>query len=308
METADFSVWSVLIAVIGGAIRVSTPYLFVSLGETLTEKSGRVNLGLEGVLVMGAMSGYATAVLTGEPWLGVLVAGCAGAALSLVHAVVCNLPRVNDIAVGIALFIFGTGLAFFLGKPFINPSAPRLPDIDLGWWSSSPQVQSALKINMLFIVGFLLALFLSWALKTTRWGLVLRTVGDSEEAADALGYNIPRVRMLGTVAGGFLSGIGGSYLSLYFPGTWNEGLSSGQGLMAVALVIFARWDPVRCFYASLLFGGATALGPALQTVGITQNYYLYGAAPYFLTLAVLIYSSSPQKALEGAPGEVSINR
>lgn len=308
MEPSDFSFWSVVLAVIGGAIRVSTPYLFVSLGETITEKSGRVNLGLEGVLVMGAMSGYATAVITGEPWLGVLVAGCAGAALSLVHALVCNLPRVNDIAVGIALFIFGTGLAFFLGKPFINPSAPRLPDIGLGWWSTSPKVQSALQINLLFIAGFVLAVFLSWALKSTRWGLVLRTVGDSEEAADALGYNILRVRMVGTVAGGFLAGVGGSYLSLYFPGTWNEGLSSGQGLMAVALVIFARWDPVRCFYASLLFGGATALGPALQTVGVTTNYYLYGAAPYFLTLAVLIYSSSPQKALEGAPGEVSINR
>lgn len=308
MEATDISWWSVVIAVFGGAIRLSTPYLFVSLGETLTEKSGRVNLGLEGVLVMGAMSGYATAVLTSEPWLGVLVAGCSGALLSLIHAVVCTLPRVNDIAVGIALFIFGTGLAFFLGKPFINPSAPRLPDIELGWWSTSPQVQSALQINMLFVIGFLLALFLAWALKSTRWGLVLRTVGDSEEAADALGYNIPRVRMIGTVSGGFLAGVGGSYLSLYFPGTWNEGLSSGQGLMAVALVIFARWDPVRCFYASLLFGGATALGPALQTVGITSNYYLYGAAPYFLTLAVLIYSSSPNKALEGAPGEVSINR
>ncbi len=308
MEATDISWWSVVIAVFGGAIRLSTPYLFVSLGETLTEKSGRVNLGLEGVLVMGAMSGYATAVLTSEPWLGVLVAGCSGALLSLIHAVVCTLPRVNDIAVGIAVFIFGTGLAFFLGKPFINPSAPRLPDIELGWWSTSPQVQSALQINMLFVIGFLLALFLAWALKSTRWGLVLRTVGDSEEAADALGYNIPRVRMIGTVSGGFLAGVGGSYLSLYFPGTWNEGLSSGQGLMAVALVIFARWDPVRCFYASLLFGGATALGPALQTVGITSNYYLYGAAPYFLTLAVLIYSSSPNKALEGAPGEVSINR
>ncbi|MDJ0992531.1 MAG: ABC transporter permease [Dinoroseobacter sp.] len=308
MEGGDLGWWGVVIAVIGGAIRVSTPYLFVSLGETLTEKSGRVNLGLEGVLVMGAMSGYGTAVITGEPWLGVLVAGCAGAFLSLIHALICTLPRVNDIAVGIALFIFGTGLAFFLGKPFINPSAPRLPDLDLGWWSASPQVQSALQINLLFLIGFTLALFLAWALKNTRWGLVLRTVGDSEEAAGALGYNIAVVRILGTVAGGFLAGVGGSYLSLYFPGTWNEGLSSGQGLMAVALVIFARWDPVRCFYASLVFGGATALGPALQSVGITANYYLYGAAPYFLTLALLIYSSSPRKALEGAPGEVSISR
>ena len=304
----DLGWWGVLIAVFGGAIRVSTPYLFVSLGETLTEKGGRVNLGLEGILVMGAMSGYGTAVVTGEPWLGVLVAGCAGAALALLHGLICNLPRVNDIAVGISLFIFGTGLAFFLGKAFINPSAPRLPHLELGAWSAYPQVRSALEINVLFLLGVALAFVLAWGLKNTKWGMILRTVGDSTEAATALGYNVNWVRTMGTVAGGFLSGVGGSFLSLYYPGTWNEGLSSGQGLMAVALVIFARWNPIYCFYVSLLFGGATALGPALQTVGITSNYYLYGAAPYFLTLGLLIYSSSTKHALAGAPGEVSINR
>lgn len=308
IETGDLGLWGVLISVFGGAIRVSTPYLFVSLGETLTEKGGRVNLGLEGILVMGAMSGYGVAVLTGEPWLGVLIAGFAGASLALLHGLICNLPRVNDIAVGIALFIFGTGLAFFLGKAFIQPSAPRLPYLDLGAWSSYPQVRSALEINSLFIIGAILAPLLAWGLKNTKWGLILRTVGDSTEAATALGYNVNLVRTLGTVAGGFLSGVGGSFLSLYYPGTWNEGLSSGQGLMAVALVIFARWNPIYCFYVSLLFGAATALGPALQAVGITENYYLFGAAPYVLTLVLLIYSSSTKHALAGAPGEVSINR
>ena len=306
--STDLGWWGVAIAVIGGAIRVSTPYLFVSLGETLTEKGGRVNLGLEGILVMGAMSGYGVAYLTGEPWLGVLVAGMAGATLALLHGLICSLQRVNDIAVGISLFIFGTGLAFFLGKPFISPSAPRLPHLELGAWSNYPQVQSALEINVLFMIGMILAPLLSWGLKTTRWGLMLRTVGDSTEAATALGYNVNVVRTLGTMAGGFLSGIGGSFLSLYYPGTWNEGLSSGQGLMAVALVIFARWNPIHCFYVSLLFGGATALGPALQTVGISANYYLYGAAPYFLTLGLLIYSSSTKHRLAGAPSEVSISR
>jgi len=300
--------WGVLIAVIGGAIRLSTPYLFVSLGETLTEKGGRVNLGLEGILVMGAMSGYGTAVITGEPWLGVFVAGLAGASLALLHGLISNLPRVNDIAVGISLFVFGTGLAFFLGKAFIHPSAPRLPHLELGAWSSYPQVRSALEINSLFIIGAILAPLLVWGLRNTKWGLILRTVGDSTEAATALGYNVNLVRTLGTVAGGFLSGVGGSFLSLYYPGTWNEGLSSGQGLMAVALVIFARWNPIYCFYVSLLFGAATALGPALQTVGFTENYYLYGAAPYVLTLILLIYSSSTKHALAGAPSEVSISR
>ena len=300
--------WGVLIAVVGGAIRVSTPYLFVGLGETLTEKGGRINLGLEGILVMGAMSGYGVAYLFGSPWLGVLVAASAGAALALLHGLICNLPKVNDIAVGIALFIFGIGLAFFLGKPFIQPSAPRLPHLDLGAWSAYPQVRSALEINVLFVVGLVLAYLLHWALKNTKWGLVLRTVGDSTDAAAALGYNVKLVRTLGTVAGGFLSGIGGAFLSLYYPGTWNEGLSSGQGLMAVTLVIFARWNPILCFYVSLLFGGATALGPALQTVGITSNYYLFGAAPYVLTLILLIASSSTRHKLPDAPGELSINR
>ena len=304
----DLGGLGVLIAVVGGAIRVSTPYLYVSLGETLTEKSGRVNLGLEGTLVMGAMSAYAVAYLTGSPWLGVLVAGCAGAVLGLLHAAVCNLPRVNDVAVGIALFLLGTGLAFYLGKPFIQPVAPRLPSVALGAWSAYPQIRAALEINALFVGGAVLAVLMQWGFAHTRWGLIVRTVGDNEHAARALGRSVDLVRTLCTALGGFLAGLGGSFLSLYYPGTWNEALSSGQGLMAIALVIFARWNPVRCFWVSLLFGGATALGPALQSVGINANYYLYGAAPYVLTLVLLVWSSSPAHALAGAPSEPSISR
>ena len=300
--------WGVLIAVAGGAIRVSTPYLFVSLGETLTEKSGRVNLGLEGTLVMGAMSGYAVAYASGAPWLGVLVAGAAGALFGLGHAAVCNLPRVNDVAVGIALFLLGTGLAFYLGKPFIEPVAPRLPHLALGAWSGSPAVRAALEISPLFLVGLVLAPVLAWGLRRTRWGLVVRTVGDNADAARALGYSVERVRALATMAGGFLAGVGGSFLSLYYPGTWNEALSSGQGLMAIALVIFARWNPLACFWVSLLFGGATALGPALQSLGIATNYYLYNAAPYVLTLVLLVASSSTKHRLVGAPSELTISR
>jgi simple sugar transport system permease protein len=300
--------WGVLIAVVGGAARVSVPYLFVSLGETLTERSGRVNLGLEGTLVLGAMSAYGVAYLSGSPWLGVLVAGSAGALLGLVHGLVCSLPRVNDIAVGIALFLLGTGLAFYLGKPFIQPVAPRLPHLELGAWSASPAVRAALEINALFIIGALLAPMLAWALFNTRWGLVLRTAGDNADAARALGYSVSAIRTASTTAGGFLAGVGGSFLSLYYPGTWNEGLSSGQGLMAIALVIFARWHPVHCFWVALLFGGATALGPALQSVGITGQYYLLNAAPYVLTLILLILSSSPRQVLVGAPSELTISR
>ena len=203
----------VALGVVGGAIRISTPFLFVSLGECLTEKSGRVNLGLEGTLVMGAMAAYGVSYLTGSPWLGVLTAGVAGLALGALHAFLCARPRVNDVA---------------------------------------------------------------------------------------------RVRLLATMAGGFLAGVGGSFLSLFYPGSWNEGLSSGQGLMAVALVIFARWDPLRCLAASLLFGGASALGPALQSVGVTSGYYLFNAAPYALTLAIIIATSSRDRALTGQPAELRV--
>ena len=298
----------VVIAVLGGAIRVSTPYLLVSLGETLTEKSGRINLGLEGTLMVGAMSGYAIAYLTGSPWLGVVVAGLCGVSLGLVHAAVCNLPRVSDIAVGIALFIFGTGLAFFLGKPFVEPKAPRLPSLGLGAWSDVPAVQAALDISPLFFAGIAAAILMRWFLANTRAGLVLRAAGDSAAAARAAGYSVTTVRTLATGAGGLFAGIGGAFLSLFSPGTWAEGLSSGQGLMAATLVIFARWNPLHCFAVSLLFGGASALGPALQTVGISGYYYLFGAAPYVLTFGLLIASSSRKRRLVNAPGELSIHR
>jgi len=304
----DPGLWGVPIAVLGGALRVSTPFLFVSLGECITEKSGRINLGLEGILVMGAMCGYAVSYLSGSPWLGVLAAAVAGSLLGLLHGLVCNLPRVNDIAVGIGLMLFGTGLAFFLGKPYVQPKAPTLPSIPFGNWSDSTQIQAALQVNPLLLIGIALAIVLAWAFRNTRWGLVLRMVGDSSDAARAMGYSVPVVRTLATAAGGFLAGIGGSFLSLYYPGSWSEGLSSGQGLMAVALVIFARWNPLYCFYAALLFGGAGALGPALQSVGITSGYYLYNAAPYVLTLGIMIATCSTRRTLAGAPGELSINR
>ena len=298
----------VLFAMIGGAIRVSTPFLFVSLGECLTEKSGRINLGLEGTLVLGAMSAYAISYLSGSPWLGVFVAGCCGAMLGAAHGWICKLPRVNDVAIGIAMMSFGLGLAFFFGKPYIQPTAPRLPSIPLGDWTGNPSLATALKVNPLFFVGIALAVFLWWGFRNTRIGLIVRTTGDSAPAARAMGVNVDRVRLLATTAGGFLAGVGGSFLSLYYPGSWSEGLSSGQGLMAVALVIFARWDPLRCLYASLMFGAAGAIGPALQSVGITQGYYFFNAAPYVVTLFIMIASSSTKGAFGSAPGELAVTR
>ncbi|PSB21617.1 ABC transporter permease [Phormidesmis priestleyi ULC007] len=309
MATEALGWWGVPLGIMAGMLRGSAPFLFVSLGECLTEKSGKVNLGLEGTLLTGAMSAYAISYLTEKsvgpaisPWLGVLVAGLAGMVLGFIHAWLSQQPKVNDVAVGIAMIIFGSGIAFFLGKPFIQPPAPQLPTFDLGAWSNVPQIQSALKISPLLIIGILLAPLMAWFFKSTRWGLFIRAVGDSPDAALAMGISIAKVRMLCIIAGSFLAGIGGAYLSLYYPGSWSERISSGQGLMAVALVIFARWNPIQCLWASLLFGGAQAIGPALQAVGVEGGYYLFNASPYILTLLIMIITCSPKKTLTGAPG------
>ena len=304
----ELGLWAIPIAIIGGAIRVSTPFLFVSLGEVLTERSGRINLGLEGTLVFGAMAGYGIAVETGSPWIGVFGAAVAGALFGVVHGVLCSMQRVNDIAIGIALMLLGLGLAFFFGKPYIQPVALDLPSISFGWWSDIPQVQAALKVNILFLAGIVATIGLWWMFRATRVGLLIRVVGDSTDAARAMGLRPSLIRTLATAAGGALAGVGGAYLSLFYPGSWNEGISSGQGLMAVALVIFARWNPIACFWAALLFGGAGALGPALQSIGVSEGYYLFYAAPYVLTLGVLIMTSSPRRAMVGAPGELSITK
>jgi len=301
--------WGVPLGILAGTLRGSAPFLLVSLGECLTEKSGKINLGLEGTLLMGAMSAYAISYLTEgivgqalSPWLGVLMAGVAGMGLGAIHGWLSQQPRVNDVAVGIAMIIFGGGLANFLGKPFIQPQAPQLPTLNVGGWSSLPQVQSALQISPLFLLGVAVVPLMSWFFKSTRWGLYVRAVGDSPEAARAMGISIFKVRMASIVAGSFLAGIGGACLSLYYPGVWTERISSGQGLMAVALVIFARWQPWQCLWASLLFGGAQALGPAFQSVGIDSYYYLFNAAPYILTLLIMVITCSPQRTLVGAPG------
>src|SRR5277367_6810397 len=152
------AIGTVLIAMLAGSLRVSTPFLFVSLGECLTEKSGRINLGNEGVLVLGAMVAYATSYATGSPWAGVLAAAFAGLLLGSLHGAICSLARVNDVAMGIAIMLAGTGIAFFFGKPYVQPTAPHLPTIPLGFWSGAPQVRSALEVSPLFFLGIAAAI------------------------------------------------------------------------------------------------------------------------------------------------------
>lgn len=301
--------WIALVAgIVGGGLRVGVPFLFVSLGECLTEKSGRINLGLEGVLVLSAMAAFGGAYLSGSPWIGVLAGAVAGGLLAALHGLLCSLEGVNDVATGIALMLLGTGLAFYLGKPLIQPQAPQIPAIELGNWSDSPVVRAALQINALLPVGIILALILWWAFARTRAGLLVRMAGDSANATRALGYSVSGIRIAATTAGGMIAGLGGASLTLFYPGSWNEGISSGQGLIAVALVIFARWSPLRCIGAAMLFGGAGAIGPALQSLGVSWGYHLFNTVPYVLTLVILVLTCKPGSVAQGSPGELSSTR
>ncbi|MDO8280455.1 MAG: ABC transporter permease [Burkholderiaceae bacterium] len=294
--------------IIGGALRVGVPFLFVSLGECLTEKSGRINLGLEGVLVLSAMAAFGGAYVTGSPWLGVVAGALAGALLAALHGLLCSLPRVNDVATGIALMLLGTGLAFYWGKPLIQPQAPQLPALPLGDWLESPALRTALQVNALLPLGLALALLMAWVFKYTRVGLLVRMAGDSAQATRALGYSVSAIRIAATAGGGLIAGLGGASLTLFYPGSWNEGISSGQGLIAVALVIFARWSPLRCIGAAMLFGGAGAVGPALQSAGIGWGYHLFNTVPYALTLLILVITCKPGSVARGTPGELSSTR
>ena len=307
MSAHSIGWWGVVIGILAGAVRGGTPFLLVSLGECLTEKSGKINLGLEGVLLMGAMSAYAISYKTANPWVGVAGAALAGGGLGVIHAFLVSRPKVNDIAAGIAMLIFGTGFAFYFGKPFIQPSAPQLAGIPLGFWSNTPQISAALKISPLFIFGVVIAFIMHWFFRATRWGMQVRAVGDSPAAARAMGISVGRTRFLSIVAGSALGGIGGAHLSLFYPGAWTEAISSGQGLMAVALVIFARWNPVQCLWGSMLFGGAQAIGPALQAVGVSTGYYLWNASPYVVTLLVMVVTCSTRRTLVGAPAALGAN-
>jgi ABC-type uncharacterized transport system permease subunit len=263
---------------------------------------------MEGVVLMGAMTAFGVSDRSGSPWLGALAAALTGALLGLLHGGLSELPGVNDIAAGIAMFVFGSGLPFFFGKQFAAPMAPQLPVLDLGAGIQNSAVHAALRITPLLFLGIAVALFLHYVFERTRWGLHVRAIGDAPEAAQSMGIAVRRNRVIATTLGAALAGIGGSHLTLYFPGIWSEGISGGQGLMAVALVIFARWSPLRCLGAPLLFGGAQALGPSLQSAGITGFYHVFNASPYLLTLTVMILSCSKSRTLAGIPGALARRR
>lgn len=296
-----------IVPLLAAAIQSGTPILYATLGEILTEKSGVLNLGVEGMMITGALAAFVTAQATGHPALAFLVAGLIGAAIGAIHAIVCLWFLGNQVVSGLALTIFGLGLADYLGTPLIGQTAPGFNKLAVPLLHAIPGLGPILFQQDILVYGAILTAPLLWLfLEKCRWGLNLRAVGEHPEAAAAAGISVLRYRWIGILGGGWLAGLGGAYLSLAYTHLWTNGLSAGRGWIAVALVIFAFWRPGRALLGAYLFGGVMAFQLRLQAVGTHLPSSLLLMLPYLLTVAVLVFSSWKSKQAD-APAALGVN-
>ena len=290
------------------SLAFSTPLLWAALGEIYTERSGVVNLGVEGMMIMGAVVGFIVGQSTGQPYLALLIAALVGLTMGLVHAFICITLNADQFVSGLALTIFGLGLSGLIGRSYVGiPMLRPMRTVTVPFLSDIPLLGTALftRQHLLTYGGLLLALILWFVLEHTRLGLVLRTVGENPGAADTAGINVERVRYLATGFGGLLAGIGGAYLSLAYRPSWGEGMTDGRGWIALALTIFALWNPLRAVGASFLFG-------AFFTLGFTniQNFIapqLLTMMPYVMTIVALVVIALRRgKRAFGAPAALGL--
>lgn len=280
--------------ILSAAITAGTPILFAALGEILCERSGVLNLGVEGMMLVGAVAGFSAAVVSGSPWLGLLAAMAAGGALSLVHAFLSITLRSNQVVSGLALTIFGTGLSSFLGKKYIGIPVPAsFVKISIPLLKNIPLIGPALfEQDAMVYISLILVPVIWYYINKTRYGLNLRAVGENPSAADAAGINVSLIQYVYVFLGGALAGLGGAYLSLAYAPSWLENMVAGRGWIAVALVIFASWDPLKALIGSYIFGGLDILGFRLQTLGVMIPSFFLKMLPYIFTVVVLVITTS----------------
>ena len=296
-----------LVLLLAATVQSGTPVLYATLGEILTERSGVLNLGVEGMMMVGALAAFLTARWTGSPVAGFLAGGLSGAALAGVHGLVCLGFQGNQVVSGLALTILGTGLANYFGTPFDGRTVQGFEAFALPVLSKIPILGPAFFTqDSLVYLSFLMPLLLWVYLRFTRWGLGLRAAGEYPEAALTAGLRVAGYRWIGVLAGGFLVGLGGAYLPLAYTHLWTNGISAGRGWIAVALVIFAFWRPWRAMVGGYLFGGVMALQFRMQAMGTHVPSSLLLMLPYALTIAVLVLSSWRGKSI-GAPASLGMN-
>jgi simple sugar transport system permease protein len=308
-----------LIAAAG--IATGTVLLFAAIGEIFAERAGVLNLGVEGMMLMGAVAGYSTALSTGNPWLGVIVAMVVGGLLALLHGVVTIHLRADQVVSGLALTFLGTGLARVLGEGLTNTNVERLPTLTIPLLADVPILGKVLfqEQSILVYVGFLLVPAAWFWIQRTRPGLHLRAVGESPAAADAQGIGVQRLRLVYVVFGGVLAGLAGATLTLAVaPGWFGDQTVNGRGWIAIGLVIFARWNPIRAALGGYLFAAITPWILGLQGVDTilgVENPFLPGRSatfflemlPYLFVIAVVIVGSrSALRRRIGAPAALGI--
>jgi general nucleoside transport system permease protein len=290
----------ILITVIGAA----TPLLYAALGELVVERSGVLNLGLEGMMLAGAVTAFAVTVTTGNAMLGIATGALAGTALALAFGVLTLSLLANQVATGLALTIFGIGLSALVGSGFVGIPVERLPRLQIPGLTGLPVIGPLLfGHDVLVYLSVLLTIGVAWFLKRTRAGMILRAVGESDVSAHSIGYDVIKVRYLAVLFGGAMAGLGGAFLSLSYTPMWVEEMTAGRGWIALALVVFSSWRPGRLFLGAYLFGGVTILQLYAQGAGgFGVPAQVMSMLPYLATILVLaVIAGGPWKGRLDAP-------
>ncbi len=289
-----------LSAILFATIVAGTPLIIVALGQLIAEKSGVLNLGAEGMMAMGAIAGFAITHHSGSPWLGVLAGMAAGALMSFLFAIVVLTLMGNQVATGLALSILGVGLSAFIGKPYESEILPTIGPIRIPLLADIPIIGDPLfNQQALVYLSWLLFAAIAWFLYRSRPGLVLRALGESPTSAHSIGYPVIRIRYLATLFGGAMAGVGGAFLSVFYTPLWVEGMVAGRGWIAIALVVFATWRPLRVIVGAYLFGGVMVAQLFVQGSGLGVNIpsQFLSALPYLATIIVLVIISRDQNTV-----------
>jgi len=285
-----------LLGVLSSTIFSGTSLLYATLGEVVTERSGTVNLGLEGVLLISAATGYGVTVSSGNPFLGVLAAMLTGGLVNLVFGFLIVARKANQLASGLAVIFFGYGLSALIGKPFVGKMIQSLPRYIIPGLEELPlRYTSLFKFDFLIYLVIPMTFFIWWLLYRTRWGLGLRAVGENAETAYASGRNPGMIKFQALFVGGLLAGLGAAHLSIAFTMNWAEYMTGGRGFIAIALVIFSKWHPIRAIAGVLVFSGAVAFQLLLQVSGVNVSPFLLDMIPFILTLTVLLIWGGTRK-------------
>ncbi len=291
----------IVVAVLLTIIAASTPLLLAAIGELVAERSGVLNLGVEGMMIVGAAAGFAGAQVAGSAYVGVLCAALAGVALSVLFAVLVLVFTTNQVATGLSITLLGIGIAGLVGQGYVGTPGVKLRPVEIPLLSDIPVLGRLLfSHDILVYLSVVLVAAVAWILARTRLGLTIRAVGDNHHSAHAIGYSVVAVRFLAVMFGGLCAGLAGGYLSLVYTPQWVEGMSAGRGWIAVALVVFAAWRPVRAFFGAYLFGAVVILQFHAQAAGVQIPSQFLSALPYIATIVVLVVISASRRSAQGA--------